>query len=334
MSFLSIIIPVYNAERYLRECVASVQAQTWRDWEILLIDDGSSDGSAALCDDLASEDERIRVVHQENQGTSAARNTGLAAVRGEYVTFMDNDDWWDGNDALEELVRSIQTRPVDFVWYMNAAGSADGSTITHQERTDYADVVARMEVGEAIRFIIGQGMTSSAVWNKVVRRKLIEDHNILFPIGQRNEDTAWSAKVIARCQSIAWFDRRFYVYREGHEYAQTSKRLPESSVRDLEGILRENVALAATLPPSRARALMAFLAFPMVVWVSQAHALGIAPYQKGSPAWQLERSFVEVTSWSGERRIRAITAFARVAGMRVTGRVLGTMFRRQHPSAV
>ena len=89
---VSIIVPVYNGDRYLRACIHSVQAQTYPTWEMLLVDDGSTDASGSLCDAFAAEDSRIRVFHRENGGVSAARNTGLDAVQGEFVAFLDADD--------------------------------------------------------------------------------------------------------------------------------------------------------------------------------------------------------------------------------------------------
>ena len=90
---ISIIVPVYNAREYLYRCIDSIIAQTLQSWELLLIDDGSTDESGDICDDYAEKDKRIRVVHQQNAGVSAARNTGLAVARGKYIGFVDSDDW-------------------------------------------------------------------------------------------------------------------------------------------------------------------------------------------------------------------------------------------------
>ena len=95
MPKLSVIVPVYNTEKYLRECIDSILAQTFRDFELILVDDGSTDGSGAICDEYAKQDERIRVIHQENGGITVARKSGVRAARGEYVTFVDSDDWID-----------------------------------------------------------------------------------------------------------------------------------------------------------------------------------------------------------------------------------------------
>ena len=101
---VSIIVPVYNAEKFLHRCIDSIHAQTFTDWELLLIDDGSMDRSGQICDEYAAKDERIRIFHKENGGVSSARNIGLDYARGEWITFVDSDDWV-SEDLLKELVK-------------------------------------------------------------------------------------------------------------------------------------------------------------------------------------------------------------------------------------
>ena len=97
MPKLSVIVPVYNTEKYLRECIDSILAQTFTDFELILVDDGSTDGSGAICDEYAAKDLRIQVIHQQNGGITIARKSGVQIARGEYVTFVDSDDWVDKN---------------------------------------------------------------------------------------------------------------------------------------------------------------------------------------------------------------------------------------------
>ena len=123
----SIIIPVYNAEKYLNACVESVLNQSSEsDFEIILVNDGSRDGSAAICDRYAAADERFHVIHQENQGVSAARNAGLAAARGSYVLFLDSDDVWDCK--LLELITPDAARQMDMIEFGSCCFTEKGIT--------------------------------------------------------------------------------------------------------------------------------------------------------------------------------------------------------------
>ena len=102
---ISIIIPVYNSTLYLKQCVESILAQTYHNFEILLVDDGSTDDSPMLCDEYAQKDDRIVTIHKQNGGTSDARNVGLEKASGDYITFMDNDDYWSDPDALCDIIK-------------------------------------------------------------------------------------------------------------------------------------------------------------------------------------------------------------------------------------
>ena len=104
----SVIIPIYKVEQYLRQCVDSVLAQTYTDVEIILVDDGSPDSCPAICDEYAKKDSRIKVIHKPNGGLSDARNAGLDMAQGEYVLFLDSDDWWDDKDALRKTDASLK----------------------------------------------------------------------------------------------------------------------------------------------------------------------------------------------------------------------------------
>ena len=113
----SIIIPVYNVEKYLNECVDSVLNQTYKYMEIILVDDGSTDSSPQICDSYAEKDNRIRAIHKENGGLSSARNAGIKNMTGDYVLFLDSDDFWDNNKALEHLSYIISEQKPDVVCY-------------------------------------------------------------------------------------------------------------------------------------------------------------------------------------------------------------------------
>lgn len=330
MSFISIIVPVYNAEQYIETCVESVLGQSFHDWELILVDDGSCDDSSAICERYAVRDDRIRTIRQENKGTSAARNAGVALAQGDYITFMDNDDWWLNKDALASVAEQLKKRPVDLLCHMSCRANFDGSRIDDKETTSYANKVASLSVAEAIRFIVDAGMMTSAVWTKVARKTLLERHGIIFPVGMRNEDTDWSAKVLAVCDSVAWCDERFYVYRKGHAYAQTSHKLPPSSVTDLEVILKENLALADSLDKERGDALKSFLSYPFIVWVGQAQALGFFR-QKNEERQHLLMRLKEITDFSEAPRARFVSRVCRVVGVRNTARLLGWAFKRKYP---
>lgn len=131
MAQTSVIVPVYNVERYLEKCVASILAQSQGDLELLLIDDGSTDGSGALCDTLAGTDRRIHVIHQENQGLGGARNTGIEAATGDWLMFVDSDDWLEP-DVLERCLELARREDAELVAFALRNVDEQGNSISLQ----------------------------------------------------------------------------------------------------------------------------------------------------------------------------------------------------------
>lgn len=179
---VSIIIPVYNAEDYLRRCVDSVLKQEYRDFELLLMDDGSKDSSGAICDEYGALDERVRVVHKENTGVSDTRNQGIAMAQGIYLQFLDSDDWITP-DATKLLVRAAEEHDCDLV--IADFYRVVGNHVSRQGDIENTEVLSRTEYAERMMedpadFYYG------VLWNKLYRRELVERHGL-----RMNEQISW-----------------------------------------------------------------------------------------------------------------------------------------------
>ena len=167
MSKISVIVPVYNTEKYLRRCVDSILAQTFTDFELLLIDDGSTDGSGAICDEYAKKDSRVRVFHKENGGVSSARNVGLKNVRGEWISFVDSDDWVKKN-FLDKLI--INSENVDLVCV---------GFIQIEDKLKYRNVDYEGSASEGFR-IFFENRILGFLWNKLFKATIIKNNNLLL----------------------------------------------------------------------------------------------------------------------------------------------------------
>lgn len=182
---ISIIVPVYNVEPYLRKCLDSILGQTYRDLEILIIDDGSTDGSGEICDEYAGKDDRIKVFHTENKGLSAARNLGLDNATGDWIGFVDSDDWIEP-DMYEVLLRKAEETGADVV----ECGCHADYTMTSYEHRAIQRTVSGIDAVEALI----RGEIRTQVWNKIWRRHLFID--IRFPEGYSFEDVATTYKLV------------------------------------------------------------------------------------------------------------------------------------------
>ncbi|MCM1302372.1 MAG: glycosyltransferase [Alistipes senegalensis] len=201
---ISIIVPVYKVERYLRQCLDSILGQTFGDWECIVVDDGSPDGCPQICDEYAARDPRFRVIHRANGGLSAARNSGLREAQGEYIGFVDSDDWI-APTMFERLYRLITEHDADmaqvglqkeYVGY-----SHPKSLVKHVVVLDRKEIVRRIMCGNSI---------PNSVWNKLWRREVI---NSEFPEGKVFEDAAVLNHWVRDIRSAVLAPDTLYRYR-------------------------------------------------------------------------------------------------------------------------
>ena len=206
---VSIIVPAYKAEQYLNQCVDSLLAQTLSDIEILLVDDGSPDRSGEICDNYAKQDKRIRVIHQQNQGVSVARNVGIKAASGKYLMFVDSDDWVDPDYCKEpyELAERTGADCVMFkyVWYENGR---------YEQKEDYPEgEKTKLEAMNLMNGGVGIGPS-----NKLFRRELFDE--IQFPEGRRYEDIVVLPRLVQASRKIWYLNKPLHFYR-GNENSST-----------------------------------------------------------------------------------------------------------------
>ena len=205
MAEISVIVPVYNVRDYLKKCVDSVLAQSYNDWELILVDDGSLDGSGELCDALAAEDERIRVLHQANAGVGPARNAGLDASGGRYILFLDSDDSYEPF-AFERLLNLAESTHADLA----AAGAVcvdEHECVTRRYEPHEGVYSDRKEMLENF-FLHSDGLYSC--WGKLFRADLIRE--IRFQPYTRAEDALFCAQTLSRCRVFAMMGESLYRY--------------------------------------------------------------------------------------------------------------------------
>lgn len=263
----SIIIPVYNAEKYVEECVRSIISQDYTNFEVILVDDESSDHSGEICEVMAKNENRVKVIHQKNGGTSCARNSGLKAAQGDYVMFMDNDDYWNSTNVLKQLDNQIEETHADVIMFDNCTYWETEKKLTYgRYQIKRADI---LESENPIMYIIQSGQMSRAVWNKAIKRDLILQHELWFKENIRNEDTDWTARLIQKAETYDWCENVFYVYRKGHVGAQTSGKITYRMWTDLRNIIRETVEDAQGLSDKRKAALLNYISYPYAVCMGQ-----------------------------------------------------------------
>lgn len=211
---ISIIVPVYQVEKYLNECITSIVNQTYRNLEIILVDDGSKDCCPELCEMWAEKDRRIRVIHKKNGGLSDARNKGLEVATGEYIGFVDSDDRI-REDMYEKLYKSLAECQAEI---------AECGTVYFKDENIIRRVCQKKLVccsnKEAMEGLISDTVFHQTVWNKLYSRKCLE--NILFETGKCNEDEFWTYQIFHNAQRVVAIPECCYWYRQREQSIMSS----------------------------------------------------------------------------------------------------------------
>lgn len=205
MPKVSIVVPVYNVAAYLEKCVASVLAQTERDYELILVDDGSTDESGALCDTLGGRDPRIRVIHQENRGLGGARNTGIEAASGEWLLFIDSDDWIDPDTLKKALTAGEDAGAALVVFGFRTVDEQGRALGSFQEALPKGAGFSPKERKDA--FLI-----APCAWNKLYKRELFLRTGVRYPSRVWYEDIRTTLKLLCQTGTMVCADFVGYNY--------------------------------------------------------------------------------------------------------------------------
>lgn len=202
---ISIIVPIYNVERYLSRCVHSIINQTYKNLEIILVDDGSPDNCPQLCDEYAKKDDRIKVIHKKNGGLSDARNAGMTVASGEFISFIDSDDYV-SLDFIETLYNTIISEDSEIA-ECDVIKFYDDSSFD-----DYADdlKITNYNTIDGLSALISENPFHQHVWNKLYKSKLLV--GIPYTVGKLNEDEFWTYQVFGRAKKITKINKTMYYY--------------------------------------------------------------------------------------------------------------------------
>lgn len=207
MALISIVVPVYNVEKYLKKCIDSLVSQTLNDIEIILVDDGSEDSSGKICDEYANRDNRIRVIHKKNGGLSDARNAGIQEATGEYIGFIDSDDWVT-RDMYRSLYDVAINNDADIV-QCNFIKVFSNNEPTYHDNKD-------IEIYEGINILENllqkKYIETTVVWNKIYKRDLFED--IRYPVNKIHEDEFTTYKLLYKSKKLVDINETMVFYRQ------------------------------------------------------------------------------------------------------------------------
>mgnify|MGYP004508460713 FL=1 len=208
----SIILPVYNVEKYLEECVKSILSQTFNDYEIILVDDGSADSSPLICDRLAKSDKRIRVIHKKNGGAADCRNVGLDNAGGEYVIFIDSDDFVLSENFLNDIDKALFEN-TDMVLYKYCKYFDDTKHMA-ECTFSYENAIKEKDYSDKILSLVKSDAFFGMAWIRAIKRSFLTDNQISFETGLTGEDMDWNYKLMIKAAEIGLIDTPYIAYRQ------------------------------------------------------------------------------------------------------------------------
>lgn len=202
---ISVIVPIYMVEKYLNRCIKSIVDQTYKNIEIILVDDGSLDLCPKICDEWAKKDDRIKVIHKENGGLSDARNAGLLVATGDYISFIDSDDWID-QDMYTKMIDLFDAYDADIVKCAYEKTSKNINTVIQPKLEVYKLDAIEFQKG----LYDGTSKSDIVVWNKIYKKELFD--NLKFPVGKIHEDQFLIPKITLKCKNIVCTNQKYYYY--------------------------------------------------------------------------------------------------------------------------
>lgn len=241
---ISVIIPVYNVEQYISECVNSVLNQTYKNLEVILVDDGSPDSCPQICDKYANEDDRVKVVHKKNGGLSSARNAGMKVMSGDYVIFLDSDDFWNDKNFICDVIQTkIKDKFPDITIFGYAMYNQD--TKETKNYLDFSVPFSGDDKAQQVKSLIDNNMYQSSSCNKIMKIKLFRDNDLTFNEGVFSEDIDFSARLLICAESFAVYEKTIYMYRQNTD--SITHKIKEKNVLDLCDNIKKIIAFSQAI---------------------------------------------------------------------------------------
>ena len=319
----SIIIPIYNTEKELHRCVDSVLAQRFEDFELILVDDGSKDGSGAICDAYAEKDPRVICVHQANAGCSEARNTGVRKAKGKYLLFLDSDDMWDDANALSELQTIIIKEDPDVVCFGVSIYSEDGRLEKRRLPTRPPDVKNKYDL---VEHLTRTNQYFSTSYVKALDRNFFIQNDLFFVKGLLSEDIEWSARILVLFRSMSVYSNAFYK-RIRRSSGSITSDVCEKGITDILGSIEKGIVFARDHCENED-----MLRLYYEYWAYQyAMLLGLAQDFRHSANFPNIFRRIKDLRWllryDHEKKVRAVHLCAAIIGLRATMNVMRIYYK-------
>lgn len=317
--FFSVIIPIYHVEEYLNQCVDSVLNQTFQNFEIILVDDGSKDRCPQICDEYKLKNPRVHVIHKDNGGLSEARNFGINAASGKYLLFLDSDDYWYSELALQHMHEEICKKNCesDLFIFQKIQLYPDGHTLADQ--WSYPSTLTSLSFKETLQHLISTDTFPGSVWIMAIKRDFLLDNNLYFRVGMKSEDIDWLLRAANMLPQCHFLNEALYVYRKGRPGSISNS--PEYSylVQVCELIIKRYMDYPYA-DNSVAHCLKSYVAYQFTILMGKAYLLDKA--QRKAFLQELV-SLKDILKYDLHPKVKQVNLAVKFCGFKNTCRLLG-----------
>lgn len=317
---LSIIVPVYNVAPYLDECIGSILSQANDECEVILVDDGSTDGSEYLCDVWAEKSAYVKVIHQRNGGVSSARNAGVKAAKGEYVSFVDSDDRIAAGAVLQ-ILEWIRQGGTDICFLNAIKFFSDGSVVDLGDDIHF-DCVNKKAKEDVFNHLATRPKYSGSACTKIVRKAMLQQNDIHFPLGRGHaEDLSFVLECLLRAESFDKLDTPFYEYRQSREGSASSAVSKKSFLGVAEFVAEAAAKLTSNHAPYNeiSRCAMAFVAYEYSILLWQYAQVENEAKER---AHVFLKEYKWVVNYAGTIKVKALRTLVSLLGITITSKIL------------
>lgn len=324
--FISLIIPVYNVEKYLDKCIKSVimHKPEEYDMEVILVDDGSADRSGEICDQYAAKYEYIKVVHKQNGGASSARNAGVEYARGQYIIFLDSDDWWNPDTDFGKIVSFVKSHEKTEMFLFLSYDYVENEGLFKRNEQDRLRKLEITSIQQYYEALLNNGNLEVSPCTKIFKRAFLVENGLFFKEGMVSEDNEWMLRILRCLKFVEIIDEPLFVCRLNREGSVTNS-IKKKHIEDLLRIIRLSQRFYARHPRHKMKSLE--LCYASYLWFS---ALGLSTLLSAAEQKILRRKFYktsEVCKYSKSPKTRICYLIYRITGLKVTSWILGAYIK-------
>lgn len=325
MPLLSVIVPIYNVEKYLKQCIESVIKQKLESYELILVDDGSTDSSKRICDEYFENNTNIKVFHKKNEGASGARNYGLKKASGKYVLFLDSDDWWnpqiDLNMMLEYAVQHPKIEMFLFTSYDFIEGKGYFQRNEHKNLKD----IDTSSVKSFYRSLLNNGNLEVAAYTKILNREFLINNNLFFNTNLICEDNEWMIRLLRCLQSVEILNYPLYIYRAGRDGSVTGN-IKKKNITDMLEIVQDSINYYDNNTNDVKNEELCFASYLWFCALGLANRLNKSELKEVKPLFKNTSS---VCAYSNSRKTKLSNLVYKICGFNLTVKILGAYLKRK-----